>query len=98
MVNNSNYMQVVMLGETPRLILVAKQEIEVGTELLYDYGDRYRRGNRCLPVSIRLISSVGIGVFLLPSTFRTFSAFFYIQTDIYTAMILVNSKINIYEL
>jgi len=32
--------KVVMLGETPRLILVAKQDIEVDTELLYDYGDR----------------------------------------------------------
>ena len=26
--------------EEPRLILVAKQDIEEGTELLYDYGDR----------------------------------------------------------
>jgi hypothetical protein len=24
----------------PRLILVAKQDIQMGTELLYDYGDR----------------------------------------------------------
>ena len=29
-----------MLGDSPRLILVAKQEIEEGEELLYDYGDR----------------------------------------------------------
>ena len=29
-----------MLGETPRLILVAKSDIVAGTELLYDYGDR----------------------------------------------------------
>ena len=30
-----------MLGTSPRLILVAKQDIEPGTELLYDYGDWY---------------------------------------------------------
>ena len=29
-----------MLGDSPRLILVAKQEIEEGKELLYDYEDR----------------------------------------------------------
>ena len=33
--------KVVMLGDTPRLILVARQDIQPGTELLYDYGDRY---------------------------------------------------------
>ena len=33
--------KVVMLGDTPRLILVAKSDIAAGTELLYDYGDRY---------------------------------------------------------
>jgi len=32
--------KVVMLGDSPRLILVAKQVIEEGEELLYDYGDR----------------------------------------------------------
>ena len=32
--------KVVMLGDTPRLILVAKNDIVAGTELLYDYGDR----------------------------------------------------------
>jgi len=32
--------KVVMLGDTPRLILVARQDIQPGTELLYDYGDR----------------------------------------------------------
>ena len=32
--------KVVMLGEVPRLILVAKHDIVAGTELLYDYGDR----------------------------------------------------------
>jgi len=32
--------KVVMLGDTPRLILVAKQDIPANTELLYDYGDR----------------------------------------------------------
>ena len=29
-----------MNGKRPRLILVAKHDIEPGTELLYDYGDR----------------------------------------------------------
>ena len=33
--------EVVMLGTEPRLILVAKQDIEPNTELLYDYGDRF---------------------------------------------------------
>ena len=32
--------KVVMLGDIPRLILVAKNDIVAGTELLYDYGDR----------------------------------------------------------
>lgn len=32
--------KVAMLGETPRLIFVAKKDIEAGVELLYDYGDR----------------------------------------------------------
>ena len=32
--------KVIMLGDTPRLILVAKSDIVAGTELLYDYGDR----------------------------------------------------------
>jgi hypothetical protein len=33
--------KVVMIGETPRLIIVAKQDIEAEAELLYDYGDRW---------------------------------------------------------
>jgi len=37
----SNLMtKVIMNGKSPRLILVAKHDIEPGTELLYDYGDR----------------------------------------------------------
>ena len=32
--------KVIMNGSKPRLILVAKHDIEPGTELLYDYGDR----------------------------------------------------------
>lgn len=32
--------KVVMVRDVPRLILVAKMDIEAGTELLYDYGDR----------------------------------------------------------
>ena len=37
------FLQVVMLGNTPRLILVAKHDIEEETELLYDYGDRSKQ-------------------------------------------------------
>ena len=32
--------KVVIVKDTPRLLLVAKKDIEPGTELLYDYGDR----------------------------------------------------------
>ena len=32
--------KVVMLNNCPRLVLVAKYDIEPNTELLYDYGDR----------------------------------------------------------
>ena len=32
--------KVIMNGKIPCLILVAKHDIEPGTELLYDYGDR----------------------------------------------------------
>ena len=32
--------KVIMNGKSPRLILVAKHDIEPRTELLYDYGDR----------------------------------------------------------
>jgi len=41
--------KVVMLGETPRLILVAKQDIEPETELLYDYGDRSKESLKAHP-------------------------------------------------
>lgn len=41
--------KVVMIGETPRLILVAKQDIEVETELLYDYGDRSKESLKAHP-------------------------------------------------
>eukprot|EP00092_Neocalanus_flemingeri_P037403 GFUD01040728.1.p1 GENE.GFUD01040728.1~~GFUD01040728.1.p1 ORF type:complete len:535 (+),score=170.00 GFUD01040728.1:281-1885(+) len=41
--------KVVMLGETPRLILVAKQDIIAGTELLYDYGDRSKESLKAHP-------------------------------------------------
>ena len=33
--------KVVMVGDSPRLILVARSDIVAGTELLYDYGDRW---------------------------------------------------------
>ena len=32
--------KVVMFEDTPRLILVARQDLPKGTELVYDYGDR----------------------------------------------------------
>merc|ERR1719187_1428218 len=41
--------KVVMLGENPRLILVAKQDIPKGTELLYDYGDRDKESLKAHP-------------------------------------------------
>jgi len=41
--------KVVMLGNEPRLILVAKQDIEEGTELLYDYGDRSKESLKAHP-------------------------------------------------
>jgi len=41
--------KVIMLGETPRLILVAKQDIVTGTELLYDYGDRSKESLKAHP-------------------------------------------------
>ena len=41
--------KVVMLGDSPRLILVAKQEIKEGEELLYDYGDRCKESTDAHP-------------------------------------------------
>jgi len=41
--------KVVMLGDIPRLILVAKQDIETATELLYDYGDRSKESLKAHP-------------------------------------------------
>jgi len=41
--------KVVMLGDTPRLILVAKNDIVAGTELLYDYGDRSKESLKAHP-------------------------------------------------
>lgn len=41
--------KVVMLGDTPRLILVAKSDIQAGTELLYDYGDRSKESLKAHP-------------------------------------------------
>ena len=41
--------KVVMLGDTPRLILVAKTDIVAGTELLYDYGDRRKESLKANP-------------------------------------------------
>ena len=41
--------KVVFVEETPRLLLVAKKDIEPGTELLYDYGDRSKESLLCHP-------------------------------------------------
>lgn len=41
--------KVVMLGDTPRLILIAKQDIAANTELLYDYGDRSKESLKAHP-------------------------------------------------
>lgn len=41
--------KVVMVRDLPRLILVAKTDIEPGTELLYDYGDRSKESLRAHP-------------------------------------------------
>jgi len=41
--------KVVMVEDTPRLILVAKQDIEAGAELLYDYGDRSKESLKAHP-------------------------------------------------
>lgn len=41
--------KVIMLGDTPRLILVAKSDIVAGTELLYDYGDRSKESLKAHP-------------------------------------------------
>ena len=41
--------KVVIVKDTPRLLLVAKKDIEPGTELLYDYGDRSKESLLCHP-------------------------------------------------
>eukprot|EP00092_Neocalanus_flemingeri_P018246 GFUD01019746.1.p1 GENE.GFUD01019746.1~~GFUD01019746.1.p1 ORF type:complete len:313 (-),score=77.41 GFUD01019746.1:325-1263(-) len=41
--------KVVMLDDIPRLILVAKQDILAGTELLFDYGDRSKESLKAHP-------------------------------------------------
>jgi len=41
--------KVVMVGEVPRLILVAKHSINPGVELLYDYGDRSKESLKAHP-------------------------------------------------
>ena len=41
--------KVVMLDNTPRLILVAKHHIDIGEELLYDYGDRSKESLKAHP-------------------------------------------------
>jgi len=41
--------KVVMVRDTPRLILIAKTDIEPGTELLYDYGDRNKESLEAHP-------------------------------------------------
>lgn len=41
--------KVVELGQDPRLILIAKQDISAGIELLYDYGDRDKESLKAHP-------------------------------------------------
>jgi len=41
--------KVVMIKEVPRLMLVAKQSIETGEEILYDYGDRSKESLKAHP-------------------------------------------------
>jgi histone-lysine N-methyltransferase SETD8 len=41
--------KVVVFRGTPRLILVAKRDIEPGEELLYDYGDRSKESLEAHP-------------------------------------------------
>ena len=40
MLNPNCQVKVVTVRDTPRLILTAKTDVQPGTELLYDYGDR----------------------------------------------------------
>lgn len=41
--------KVVFFREKPRLILVARRDIEIGEELLYDYGDRSKESLEAHP-------------------------------------------------
>jgi histone-lysine N-methyltransferase SETD8 len=41
--------KVIMNGESPRLILIAKHDIEAGVELVYDYGDRSKKSLLLFP-------------------------------------------------
>jgi histone-lysine N-methyltransferase SETD8 len=41
--------KVVVLKDKPRLILVAKRDIDEGAELLYDYGDRSKESLKAHP-------------------------------------------------
>jgi histone-lysine N-methyltransferase SETD8 len=41
--------KVITNGESPRLFLIAKYDIEPGVELLYDYGDRSKKSLELFP-------------------------------------------------
>ena len=41
--------RVITNGESPRLFLIAKYDIEPGVELLYDYGDRSKKSLELFP-------------------------------------------------
>ena len=43
------YEQVKSINDIPRLILIAKQDIDIGTELLYDYGDKTKKSRDAYP-------------------------------------------------
>ena len=40
--NNNCVVKMFMMGEIPKLIVFAKKDIEQGSEILYDYGERYK--------------------------------------------------------
>ena len=42
-------MKKIMVDNTPRLILFARRHIDIGEELLYDYGDRSKETIEALP-------------------------------------------------
>ena len=48
-IDNNVLIRVVSVENIPRLILVASRDIEIGTEMVYDYGDRSKLSIECHP-------------------------------------------------